>query len=168
MATLIERVGLGLRRLIYERTWRDLSLEEVVRGFGTPEKVHDYMRVVFRYTSDREQFRVDELWQTPADMWARKRGDCEEFALMKALMLAWLGIDAWFVLCRDRQTGEDHAVAFVDAAQCGRTEGARQAGGFLVLDRNPPFHRVWLKQRWEKLGIYDFDPEHQYPIKAAV
>lgn len=35
----------------------------------------------FRYMSDNVQFNQKEYWQTPEEFAARKRGDCEDFAV---------------------------------------------------------------------------------------
>ena len=83
----MERLRLGLLRLVWGRRWPALDLARVVRRFDTPERISDYMQVAFRYTSDSELFGVEELWQTPADTFENKAGDCEDFALF-----------AWFVL----------------------------------------------------------------------
>jgi hypothetical protein len=58
------------------------------------------------YVSDLELFHKPDVWQHPGSFEARRRGDCEDFALWAWRKLAELGIDAEFcvgrVVCEDR------------------------------------------------------------------
>jgi len=58
------------------------------------------------YVSDLEQFHERDLWQHPTAFEARRRGDCEDFALWAWRKLAELGVDAEFcvgrVICDER------------------------------------------------------------------
>ena len=104
----MERLRLGALRLFFGWRWRGLSMAEVVRRFDTPERVNDFMQVSFRYVSDRELFGVDELWQTPADTFENKAGDCEDFALFAWFLLRLHGVPAHLFAAFTAERG--HAV----------------------------------------------------------
>jgi hypothetical protein len=57
------------------------------------------------YVTDIEQFQERDVWQHPGAFEARRRGDCEDFALWAWRKLAEIGIDAEFcvgrVVCDD-------------------------------------------------------------------
>ncbi|TVQ81980.1 MAG: hypothetical protein EA357_11130 [Micavibrio sp.] len=44
------------------------------------------------YASDREVYGKADYWATPLDSLKNKRGDCEDFAIMKYFALRWIGV----------------------------------------------------------------------------
>ena len=95
------------------------------------------------YREDIEQFERDDLWQTPLDF-ARRGGDCEDFAIAKYFVLRLLGFpaaDLRIAVLTGVETNEVHAVLL-----------ARLAGEWQVLDNREeqprPLRRYtgWIPQ----------------------
>jgi predicted transglutaminase-like cysteine proteinase len=84
------------------------------------------------YREDIEQFERDDLWQTPLDF-ARRGGDCEDFAIAKYFVLRLLGFpaaDLRIAVLTGVETNEVHAVLL-----------ARLAGEWQVLDNREELPR---------------------------
>jgi predicted transglutaminase-like cysteine proteinase len=78
------------------------------------------------YTSDLVQHGVADLWSAPLETLASGRGDCEDYAIAKYVLLRESGVavqDLRLLLVRDRSIGQDHAVLAV-----------READRWLILD----------------------------------
>ena len=93
------------------------------------EKLDSVNRLVnsaIRYTSDLEQHGVADLWSAPLATFASGRGDCEDYAIAKYVLLRESGVaveDLRLLLVRDTSIRQDHAVLAV-----------RQDGRWLILD----------------------------------
>jgi hypothetical protein len=72
------------------------SLDDIVAWLQTCE-----------YVSDVELFQQCDVWQHPGAFEARRRGDCEDFALWAWRKLGEIGIDA--ELCVGRVVGNDRS-----------------------------------------------------------
>jgi len=55
-----------------------------------------------RYRLDEKQFRYSEVWQTGKEFWYRRRGDCEDHAILLADWLIEMGLDARVVTGKTR------------------------------------------------------------------
>jgi Bacterial transglutaminase-like cysteine proteinase BTLCP len=79
-----------------------------------------------RYVSDQQHHGVADRWQAPLTALSAGRGDCEEYAIAKYMLLRATGFeeaDLRLVLVRDTEIRVDHAVL-----------AARFEGRWLVLD----------------------------------
>lgn len=108
---------------------RFLALIDAVRTVAGREKLDQANRLVntaIRYTSDLAQHGVADLWSAPLATFASGRGDCEDYAIAKYVLLRESGIaveDLRLLLVRDTSIRQDHAVLAV-----------RQDGDWLILD----------------------------------
>lgn len=105
-----------------------MMLEETKQRDGRAriETANRLINGAIRYQSDLAQHGVIDLWSAPLASLATGRGDCEDFAIAKYVLLREAGLaeqDLRIVLVRDRSVREDHAVLAV-----------REAGAWLVLD----------------------------------
>lgn len=105
-----------------------MMLEETKQRSGRAriETVNRLVNGAIRYESDLAQHGVIDLWSAPLALLASGRGDCEDFAIAKYVLLHEAGVpeqDLRILLVRDRSVREDHAVLAV-----------REAGAWLVLD----------------------------------
>jgi predicted transglutaminase-like cysteine proteinase len=78
------------------------------------------------YTSDLAQHGVADLWSSPLETLASGRGDCEDYAIAKYVLLRESGVAVQhlrLLLVHDRSIGQDHAVLAV-----------READRWLILD----------------------------------
>jgi predicted transglutaminase-like cysteine proteinase len=78
------------------------------------------------YTSDLAQHGVTDLWSSPLATFTSGRGDCEDYAIAKYVLLRESGVpvqDMRLLLVRDRSVGQDHAVLAV-----------REASRWIILD----------------------------------
>ena len=46
----------------------------------------------FEYTSDKKQYGVDDYWCTPFELYASRKGDCEDIAIAKYFALKSIGV----------------------------------------------------------------------------
>jgi len=95
-------------------------------GRSQLEEVNRQINAAIRYVSDMAQHSVPDRWSAPLTTLAAGRGDCEDYAIAKYVILREAGYpaaDLRFLLVRDRFAREDHAVL-----------AARLDGRWLILD----------------------------------
>jgi predicted transglutaminase-like cysteine proteinase len=108
---------------------RFLTLIDDVRNKSGRDKLDAVNRMVnsaIRYTSDFEQHGVADVWSAPLATFASGRGDCEDYAIAKYVLLREAGVaadDLRLLLVRDTSIHQDHAVLAV-----------REDGRWLILD----------------------------------
>jgi predicted transglutaminase-like cysteine proteinase len=108
---------------------RFLALLDEVRNKAGHERLDTVNRMVnsaIRYTSDLTQHGVADLWSAPLATFASGRGDCEDYAIAKYVLLREAGLaaeDLRLLLVRDTSIRQDHAVLAV-----------REGGRWLILD----------------------------------
>jgi predicted transglutaminase-like cysteine proteinase len=110
-----------------------LMLEETRQRSGRAriETANRLINGAIRYQSDLAQHGVVDLWSAPLASLATGRGDCEDYAIAKYVLLREAGIpeqDLRILLVRDRSVREDHAVLAV-----------REENAWLVLDNRRSF-----------------------------
>lgn len=89
-------------------------------------EINRAVNLAIRPASDEKRFGLTDRWSGPLDTLAAGEGDCEDYAILKLLVLSEAGMsrdDLRLVIVRDRATGGDHAVA-----------AARLDGRWLLLD----------------------------------
>ncbi|GAA4725854.1 transglutaminase-like cysteine peptidase [Sphingomonas lutea] len=82
------------------------------------EAVNRYVNRRVTFTEDRAQHGRADVWSAAADTFARKRGDCEDYAIAKMQMLRRAGFedrDLYLAIVKDLVTRADHAVLVVRA-----------------------------------------------------
>jgi predicted transglutaminase-like cysteine proteinase len=95
---------------------RFLSMIDETENKAGREKFDTVNRVVngaIRYTSDFAQHGVADLWSAPLATLASGRGDCEDYAITKYVLLRESGVaakDLRLLLVRDTSIRQDHAV----------------------------------------------------------
>lgn len=57
------------------------SLDQAVETVNTPKAVAKFMKEEFIFTEDAKLFEQEDYWQSPEELWVRRRGDCEDYAL---------------------------------------------------------------------------------------
>jgi len=95
-------------------------------GAARLETVNRLVNTAIRYTSDLIQHGEVDLWSSPLASLRAGRGDCEDYAIAKYMVLREAGVpeqDLRILLVRDRAVREDHAVLAV-----------RKDGGWTILD----------------------------------
>jgi predicted transglutaminase-like cysteine proteinase len=95
-------------------------------GRARIETMNHLVNGVLRYVSDQQNHGVADRWQAPLAALGAGRGDCEEYAIAKYVLLRATGFaesDLRLVLVRDTAIRIDHAVL-----------AARFEGRWLVLD----------------------------------
>lgn len=71
------------------------------------------------YAEDQEVWGVNDYWATPEEFFARQKGDCEDFAIAKYVMLQYLGVNKEnmrIVVMNDKKQQQIHAVLMVNIA----------------------------------------------------
>lgn len=107
----------------------ELGKAGVAAGLGERdllERVNQSVNREITYVDDSRNYGQRDFWATAGETVARRRGDCEDFAILKMQMLRAAGIDGdrmKLVLLRDLAVGADHAVLLV-----------RSRDGWLALD----------------------------------
>lgn len=106
-----------------------LAMMDQARGAEGLERLRIVNRetnAAIRYVSDYQQHGVADFWSSPLATLASGEGDCEDYAIVKYMLLRQLGIaeaDLKLLLVRDNAVRQDHAVL-----------GVRFDGRWLVLD----------------------------------
>jgi predicted transglutaminase-like cysteine proteinase len=96
------------------------------QGRARIQSVNRAVNFSVRYTSDFAQHGVADHWSAPLATLASSRGDCEDYAIAKYVLLHDAGVsedDMRLLLVRDRRVQQDHAVLAV-----------RSDGEWLILD----------------------------------
>jgi len=110
-----------------------LMLEETKLRSGRAriETANRLINGAIQYQSDLAQHGMIDLWSAPLASLGTGRGDCEDFAIAKYVLLREAGIaeqDLRILLVRDQSVREDHAVLAV-----------RDDNAWLVLDNRRAF-----------------------------
>ena len=95
-------------------------------GYERILAVNSLTNAAVRYVSDFEQHGVADLWSSPLETLRTGQGDCEDYAIIKYMMLHELGVaetDLKLLLVHDNAVRQDHAVL-----------GVRVDGRWVVLD----------------------------------
>ncbi|MBB5055176.1 putative transglutaminase-like cysteine proteinase [Afipia massiliensis] len=105
-----------------------LIVDEVQSRSGTAriETANRLINTAIRYMSDLAQHAAIDVWSAPLASLGTGRGDCEDYAIAKYIVLREAGVsdqDLRILLVRDRKAREDHAVLTV-----------RTGGTWTVLD----------------------------------
>jgi predicted transglutaminase-like cysteine proteinase len=85
-------------------------------GKARIEAANRLINTAIRYTSDLIQHAAIDVWSSPLASLATGRGDCEDYAIAKYVLLREAGVaeqDLRVLLVRDRKVREDHAVLAV-------------------------------------------------------
>ncbi len=122
-----ERVRIGRTR--FDASWqrvstRELSRRDLAATIGTPPQSRDellgavnrWVNREIRYRDDRVQFGNSDYWADARATLRTRRGDCEDYAILKMQLLAAAGVpheDMMLTLARDTLRRSDHAVLLV-------------------------------------------------------
>jgi predicted transglutaminase-like cysteine proteinase len=123
-----------------------LAILDVVKtreGRGRLEEVNRQINAAIRYVGDMAQHGMPDRWSAPLDALNAGKGDCEDYAIAKYVILREAGTplaDLRFLLVRDRLARDDHAVL-----------AARLEGRWLILDNR--FNAIP-----EDTRMYNFTP----------
>src|SRR5262249_10685555 len=85
-------------------------------GKARIETANRLINTAIRYTRDLVQHAAIDVWSSPLASLASGRGDCEDYAIAKYVLLREAGVaeqDLRVLLVRDRAVREDHAVLAV-------------------------------------------------------
>ena len=112
---------------------RFLRLADAARSLNGRERLEHVSQAVnmaVRYVSDFAHYGVVDRWSGPLETLGGA-GDCEDYAILKDLILADIGVpaaDRRIVFVRDLVAGVDHAVL-----------GVRDGGSWVILDNKAPY-----------------------------
>jgi predicted transglutaminase-like cysteine proteinase len=125
-----------------------LIVEETRKRDGRArlETANRLLNRAIRYTADDRQHGVPDRWTAPLASLAAERGDCEDYAIAKYMVLRATGVaerDMQLVLVRDTQARVDHAVLAV-----------RFDGRWIILDNR------------RSITIETADLQHYMPLFA--
>jgi predicted transglutaminase-like cysteine proteinase len=115
-------------------------------GRARIETANRLVNAALRYISDQQNHGVADRWQAPLAALGAGRGDCEEYAIAKYVLLRATGFeeaDLQLVLVRDTEIRVDHAVL-----------AARFEGRWLVLDNR------------KRAAVESDDVRHYVPLYA--
>jgi predicted transglutaminase-like cysteine proteinase len=145
-----DRLILGSLRLSISKTPFDLQWSKVSKGGagrglkrwlaqtgayteadprGQLAAVNRWVNNRIAYTDDSELYRQSDFWASSRETLRRRKGDCEDYAILKMDLLAAMGIDRdrmILVVARDLVRNADHAVLVVKLEQ----------GGSVMLDNS--------------------------------
>lgn len=62
--------------------------------------INDYVNQNISYETDTNQFNTLDYWQTPIETLTNKKGDCEDYAILKYALLKKQGISSYLAYAR--------------------------------------------------------------------
>ena len=74
-----------------------LPFHELIKELSSPEILVRFMHENFTFIDDLRLFGTEDYWQTPEELWSRREGDCEDYALFAEKVLREQGIEAYAV-----------------------------------------------------------------------
>lgn len=103
---------------------RGLSLNLLALELRTPEQIALYMWRHFAFEADQRQFGRHDHWQSPEELLANQKGDCEDFALFahsllkrngfSSLLLSIYGKRFAHTVCVFKENGKYNAIDGTD------------------------------------------------------
>jgi predicted transglutaminase-like cysteine proteinase len=96
-----------------------MTLDQLAALYDTPAKVWYLLEHTVAYAFDQDEYGVAEHFPTAEEFWARKRGDCEDYAILAKALLDRNGyttvlFSAWHA-ARDASGNDGHTVvAFLE------------------------------------------------------
>lgn len=93
---------------------KEPALNIIARTYTSPEALASYLKQEFTFQEDPSLFNETDYWQEPEEFLNRKRGDCEDYAILAKAILEQQGKEA-FLLSLYGKCGYAHTVCvFVD------------------------------------------------------
>lgn len=93
------------------------SIVGQARQIGDPVQrmgfIHRFVTTYVTYTDDIVLYRTNDYWATPSETLARRRGDCEDYAILEMMLLqasGFRGSDIYLTIGYDQIARRDHAV----------------------------------------------------------
>ena len=128
-----------------------------LRGEPLDQMARDVNRIVnaeTTYTTDQDQYHVNDYWAAPFETAMNHKGDCEDFAILEKFDLNYLGVPksrTFIVLVNEEGNpkGEvDHAILLVNEAPAGTGQKFDVLGdGTPVLPAdNNVIKKTWVMQ----------------------
>ena len=118
------------------------------------ERVNSSVNRSVREVSDKQQYRVEEVWALPT----RRGGDCEDFALLKKRELIRLGVspDRLLIATALTKRREAHAILML-----------RTDAGDVVLDNLTSRIKPWRETGYSFLRMQDPEAPSQWRMLLA-
>jgi predicted transglutaminase-like cysteine proteinase len=129
---ILGSLRLSIRKTPFDQQWNKVSRPEPSRGLqrwvaraGAARTSDPYMKVAainrwanqqISYADDIATYRQNDFWASSRETLRRRKGDCEDYAILKMDLLAAAGIDRdrmILVIARDLVRNADHAVLVV-------------------------------------------------------
>ncbi len=129
---ILGSLRLSIRRTPFDQQWSKVSSNRTNRGLkyylprtgattaATPlkqvEAINGWVNSKISYTDDSKLYRQNDYWASSRETLRRRKGDCEDYAILKMDLLAAMGFDRnrmILVVARDLVRNADHAVLVV-------------------------------------------------------
>jgi predicted transglutaminase-like cysteine proteinase len=129
---ILGSVRLSIRRTPFDQQWGKISSNRHPQGlkhwlvrtgaatkespYQKVEAINGWVNTKITYTDDAKLYRQNDYWASSRETLRRRKGDCEDYAILKMDLLAAMGIDRdrmILVVARDLVRNADHAVLVV-------------------------------------------------------
>ncbi|HSG33002.1 MAG TPA: transglutaminase-like cysteine peptidase [Sphingomonadaceae bacterium] len=103
-------------RKLRQNTAAGLPVPRGSNGIGLLDTVNRWANQTIAYAEDRQLYGVNDYWADASTTLARRKGDCEDIAIVKMQVLASRGIpdeDMFLTVVKDSIRRADHAVLIV-------------------------------------------------------
>ena len=79
-------------------------------------KTNRFINGLIKYTSDEKLWGENDYWSTPAEVLERRKGDCEDFAILKYYTLKYIGFppDSMRLAVVKQDRGPTHAIMVIE------------------------------------------------------
>lgn len=142
---------------------QNFSVNTLASYLKTPQDVALYMWRHFDYEGDRRQFGKDDYWQSPQEILANKKGDCEDFAVFAKQILELNGYSAHVL---NLYGTKDHSICIFKK---GGKYGAVDGGKFVAADfKDLQSLITYMDRFWTKASIVEVNGCHTGRVLANI
>ena len=142
---------------------QNFSINTLASHLKNPQDVALYMWRHFNYEGDQRQFGQEDYWQSAAEIFQTKKGDCEDFAIFAKQILEINGYRA-FIL--NLHGTKDHSICIFKQ---GGKYGAVDGGQFIAADfENLQSLISYIDRFWTKAAIVEADSWHAGRVLANI
>lgn len=116
------------------------GVQGIARLYPTPEALGSFLAREITFGEDQELFGCADYWQSPQELLQRRRGDCEDYALLaqavlrrqgrEALVLSLYGPGYAHTVCLFREGSSYHILNQDRVIRCGASS-LEEAAAFL-------------------------------------
>ncbi len=140
------------------------AIQSLVSELSSPEKIARYIWRNFSYEADQSHLGQSDVWQTPDQLIATQKGDCEDFALFALNLLKENGISAFLINVYGNQFAHTVCV-FKENGKYQIIDG-NEVKRINADNLNDVFSYIYPYWKYAALTAYDAESDHGKILKV--